>query len=139
MHIWSNFTAKGRKFLIELLRDLEEKRSSLREDQKQLKEGFKWWLSLVLVSLKLNKKREEDRLQMLIKPTILMLKKMIPLVLLMKIGMSIEVLLKMVFLKMKKMISRHWMNLKSKSQILIQSLQIWFITQASSRQLRIIK
>lgn len=139
MHIWSNFTAKGRKFLIELLRDLEEKRSSLREDQKQLKEGFKWWLSLVLVSLKLNKKREEDRLQMLIKPTILMLKKMIPLVLLMKIGMSIEVLLKMVFLKMKKMISRHWMNLKSKSQILIQSLQIWFITQASSRQPRIIK
>jgi hypothetical protein len=59
------------------------------------------------VSLKLNKKREEDRLQMLIKPTILMLKKMIPLVLLMKIGMSIEVLQKMVSLKMKKMISRH--------------------------------
>lgn len=58
-------------------------------------------------SLKHNRKREEDHRQMLIKVIILMLRKMIPLVLLMKIGMSIEVLQKMVFLRMKKMINRH--------------------------------
>jgi hypothetical protein len=59
-----------------------------------------------LESLKLNRKREEDHPQILIKVIILMVRKMIPLVLLMKIGMSIEVLQKMASLKMKKMINR---------------------------------
>ena len=59
-----------------------------------------------MVSLKHNKKREVDHPQILIKAIILILKKMILLVLLMKIGMSIEVSQKMVFLKMKKMINR---------------------------------
>ena len=58
------------------------------------------------MSLKHNRKREGDHQQILIKPITLILRKMIPLVLLMKIGMFIEVLQKMVFLKMKKMINR---------------------------------
>jgi len=40
-HISSNFTAKGKKFSIELLKDQEEKKSSLREGLKQHNEGYR--------------------------------------------------------------------------------------------------